>query len=275
MRKLLFILFAVSFSFAGSSQEYYPWGHQVLHLRSRLTPAGPLPERFHAYVGNEYLHESRLPLYALPRTLYKPFVMGFYFRDAGGLLSVDAAWDLVCHSEANHPFKTTVGDVRFYSTLNLLQSGVRASARFGAKLPNAPNEYGPGTFALNAGLSGAGSDNTDFSFFVLLSCPLGPIWLDANGGLILLDSPTGISQQLDAYDASIGVRFVNGPLQARLETNRVFGPRRFDNYHDIVLKADCTFQRIFLGIKQGFGLNGSTDDIQSGLYVGFKIPHRP
>jgi hypothetical protein len=206
----------------------------------------------------------------MPRTLYKPGVIGFYFRDSSGTFSVDNVWDVIYHSEANHPFHWTAGDIRIFTTANILKTPPLFSVRFGVKLPNAPNEYEQEQLPDNAGMSGAGTDNTDFMLSFLSSYPYGPFAFDANLGIIIMDSPTNRSEQLDDYYLGVGIRYRHGAFKGSIESNRSLGPRRFDNYHDIVLKAEYDFDTLFLGLKQGFGLNGSTDDIQSGIYIGFK-----
>ncbi|MFH0922072.1 MAG: hypothetical protein V1913_17135 [Fibrobacterota bacterium] len=270
MKHLLFILCLVPSLSAASAQENYPWGHQLLSLHCRLVPAGPLPEAWRLYVGAEYIHEASLPVYGVQRTLVKPALFGFYYRSSEGTLCIDGAWEALYHSEAGHAFAWDPGDLRLYTTVNLLKTAPLLSLRFGTKLPNAPNNFPRDQLPLNGGLSGAGTDNTDFALYLLLSQPFGPFVVDGNCGLLILGSPTGYSEQLDVYYTAAGIRYAWGGFLAGLETDLSFGPRRFDDAREVAVRLEYVFNGFFIGLRQGFGLNASTDDIQSRLYIGRK-----
>jgi hypothetical protein len=255
-------------SAAFSSQQKYPWGHQVIPLFARLIPAGPQPGEGGFSVGMEWSSEESLPVTGESRKLFK--IPAGLYENFGPHISVEAIGDIAqYHREAGNPFQWDIGDLRLSTTMTLMAQPA-LSIRFGVKLPNAPNNFDKAELARSGGLSGAGTDVADFFSSLLLSVPLGPCKLHGNYGFALLGDPTSLSSQLDLHTLACGLEYRADRLHFLAEGDWSFGPRDFDNYAAAAFSARYEMHRFFFGLRQGFGLNESEDDYCSSVYYGVK-----
>lgn len=252
-----------------SSQEDYPWGHQLLHYYCRLWIASQDFPRFRANTGVSRLTENSLPLYGAPRSLLKiPVSVGVRLHDP---VILEGEWDALRHREAARPERWDPGDVRFHIALLFNLAGWKTALRFGCKLPNAPNNWDKDEFDLSGGLSGAGTDMTDVDFLAAASRLLGPFRSHFNLGFLILGDPTTMSSQLDLITVAVGLDWRRGPFLLTAEYDGSTGPRRFDNFSGAGGTIRIDRGPFFSALKAIAGLNGSGDDLDLSFLTGFQF----
>lgn len=190
--------------------------------------------------------------------------------EARDIASLEVDWDALYHSEAGSAFRWDPGDVRIYSTFYLF-TFPSVSLRAGTKLPAAPNNYEPDKFLTSGGLSGAGTDMTDFHIQLLVSRRQGPLSVHGNAGLLILGDPAVYSRQVDLVTLSAGTGYALQSWNFLAEFNASIGPEKFDDYRTAGLTMEYGFlKNLSLSLKGVAGLSESTDDFRAVFILKYR-----
>lgn len=265
---LLAAVVSASAAAGHSTQDNYPWGHQLLHLFCNLDEAGPLEEQAYVETGWEKIRESSLPVTGEERTLVKiPFGFGCNISQKA---KMELQWEALYHTEAGHPYRFDPGDLRWSTAYHIL-SDPAVSVKVLTKLPNAPNTYDIPQLPESGGLSGAGTDMTDFHLLVLASKKFKKTSVHANAGFLILGDPLANSRQLDLGTLALGVGHSFGKASLLAQFNATKGPRYYDDIRTLGLSTEYGFLPfLFVAVGGTYPFNSSSDDFRLSVNLKYK-----
>ncbi|OGJ84506.1 MAG: hypothetical protein A2268_10970 [Candidatus Raymondbacteria bacterium RifOxyA12_full_50_37] len=268
MEKNVFIAALASLFFctgpanAQSLQDNYPWGHQVLHLFCTLWQAGPFDRDLTLSAGASYRTDPNLPLNNEKRSLVQMPMT--FAKNFGTHVSFFTAWEALYHVEPGSNGQFDPGDIRIATLLHVMQKPA-LSLRFTTKLPNAPNTWEFVETRHHGGLSGAGTDMTDFELAALASHAIGAYHVHVNTGFLIIGDPTGLSRQLDVFTFAAGIGRKYGPIKILVEADGSHGPRNFDDFGMVKTTLSLPEQDHSFNVFFGKGLTESTDAWTTGF----------